>query len=127
MLIVIGRSNQGSEHTVNFDYKNAARFMYSYTLEQSRQCEGHLFSLGALPADIWGGCGVARKAMHLLKFNHDLLDETERSSAAMLLVQCKNCSLENFRSGLIIPQRMERSSVQYTSLSNGWPASILIN
>lgn len=87
MLIVSGGSNLGLDHTVNFDCKNAAYFMHSYTLEQSRQCEGHLFSLGALPADIWGGCGVARKPMHLLKFNHDLLDQTERSSVAMLLVQ----------------------------------------
>lgn len=48
---------------------------------QSRQCEGHLCSLGALPADIWVGCGVSRKAMHLLTFNHVLLDSTLSSNA----------------------------------------------
>lgn len=45
-----------------------------YSQERSRQCEGHLCSSGALPADIWGGCGVVRKDMHLLTFNHVLLD-----------------------------------------------------
>lgn len=65
--------------------------MHSYTQEQSRQCEGHLCSVGALPADIWGGCGMARKAMHLPTFNHNLLDEkSERvvgGTGVMLLIQ----------------------------------------
>lgn len=36
-------------------------------------------SMGARPADIWAGCGVSRKAMHLLTFTHVPLDKTVSS------------------------------------------------
>ena len=48
--------------------------MLNFPQEESRLYEGLLYSLGALPADIWGGCGTARKALHLLIFNHVPLD-----------------------------------------------------
>lgn len=76
--------------------------MHSYRQEQSRQRERHLCSLGALPADIWGGCGVATKATHVLTFNHVLLDWIEQTSAPTLLGHRENYSLKNFLTGLII-------------------------
>ena len=58
------------DHTVKFYYKWS---IFDSHAIQSRQCEGHLCCLGALPADIWGGCGVAWQGwpctcLHLIMF-----------------------------------------------------------